>query len=237
MHRSLGFAVLSLVSFVWNALEAGGRGHVAETRLGEGPGWGVEGGCAGLSPGDWRCQDSQQAQSGEWRLMVPILGSPGSRDCGGIRCGRTERGLHIRERALRKPSREMKTAGVCSILMGNRTQWGWREVGAAEGEEPRWLDPGCLGAVCRARDPACGGWGEGRHPVRRGLRNHSLALVWTLVKAGSLAWAVRMGCVKTFGVTGTALSDYSHFSCAGPAGWPSRSGSTHADPAWTVRDQ
>ena len=40
----------------------------------------------------------------------------------------------------------MKTAGVCSILMGNRTQWGWREVRAAEGEEPRWPEPGCLGA-------------------------------------------------------------------------------------------
>lgn len=91
----------------------------------------------------------------------------------------------------------MKTAGVCSILRGSRTQWGWREVGAAEaGSHAGWTlavwELGAACAVCRAWEPVCQGWGEGGSPVWQGLRNHGLALVRTLVKTGSLVWAVRM---------------------------------------------
>lgn len=96
------FGGLELASSFWNPLEA----VVAATL--EGPGWGRG---AGVGCGERVCRASSwplempgfpQAQSGEWKLMVPITGSPGSRDRGGIRCGRAERGLCTRERALRK---------------------------------------------------------------------------------------------------------------------------------------
>lgn len=52
MHGYLGFEDLSLASPLWNPLEAGvGNGRCVGTRLGEGPGWDAEGGCAGLCSG------------------------------------------------------------------------------------------------------------------------------------------------------------------------------------------
>lgn len=58
----------------------------------------------------------------------------------------------------------MKTAGVGSILVGNRTQWGWHKAGAAAG----WSLFGSWGAglaACGALDPARQGWGEAGSPV------------------------------------------------------------------------
>lgn len=127
----------------------------------------------------------------------------------------------------------MKTAGVGSILVGNRTQWGWHKAGAAAG----WSLFGSWGAglaACWVLDPARQGWGEAGSPVWLGLI-HDLALLRTPVKAG--VGTVSMGGMKTFGVPGTVLSDpYSSFWCMGLAGQPPLQPPHLWTRAWTVRD-